>query len=72
MFIFRNHGEEVPEPRLVGASAKNTILANYRVAFYNKDKLMIGLGKLRWTRPKERFDFRIINPEENNNFNYIW
>uniref|UniRef100_A0A8D8RC96 Large ribosomal subunit protein mL44 n=1 Tax=Cacopsylla melanoneura TaxID=428564 RepID=A0A8D8RC96_9HEMI len=42
--IYRNHGEELPEPRLVGASAKNTILANYQVAYYNKDKQMIGLG----------------------------
>ncbi|XP_008484493.1 39S ribosomal protein L44, mitochondrial [Diaphorina citri] len=42
--IYRNHGEEVPEPRLVGASAKNTIMANYRVAYYNQDKQMIGLG----------------------------
>lgn len=42
--IYRNHGEKEPEPRLVGSSGANTIMANFRVAYYNQEKQMIGLG----------------------------
>lgn len=37
-----------PEPRLIGCSGKNTILACFRVGLYNPhNKQMIGLGKFK-------------------------
>lgn len=44
--ILARDGIESPEPRLVGCSGKNTILACFRVGLYTPhDKQMIGLGE---------------------------
>lgn len=42
--ICRNEDVDLPEPRIVGDSGVNTILALYRVGLYINKKL-IGLGK---------------------------
>lgn len=45
--ILARDGIEAPEPRLIGNSGKNTILACFRVGLYNpNNKQMIGLGEL--------------------------
>ena len=41
--ILNREGRGKPEPRLVGESGKNTILAAYQVAVYS-DKQFMGLG----------------------------
>lgn len=47
--ILANDGIKSPEPRLVGCSGKNTILACFRVGLYTPhDKQMIGLGKIKF------------------------
>lgn len=44
--ILARDGIESPEPRLIGCSGKNTILACFRVGLYTPhNKQMIGLGK---------------------------
>jgi len=44
--ILARDGIQSPEPRLIGCSGKNTILACFRVGLYTPhDKQMIGLGK---------------------------
>lgn len=44
--ILARDGIQCPEPRLVGCSGKNTILACFRVGLYTlHDKQMIGLGE---------------------------
>lgn len=44
--ILARDGIQSPEPRLVGCSGKNTILACFRVGLYTPhDKQMIGLGE---------------------------
>jgi len=45
--ILARDGIQSPEPRLIGCSGKNTILACFRVGLYTPhDKQMIGLGGL--------------------------
>lgn len=44
--ILARDGIQSPEPRLIGSSGKNTILACFRVGLYTPhNKQMIGLGK---------------------------
>lgn len=49
--ILARDGIQCPEPRLVGCSGKNTILACFRVGLYiPHNKQMIGLGELRFVK----------------------
>lgn len=44
--ILARDGIQAPEPRLIGCSGKNTILACFRVGLYTShDKQMVGLGE---------------------------
>lgn len=46
--IFARDNISAPEPRLIGCSGKNTILACFRVGLYTpNDKKMIGLGEFK-------------------------
>lgn len=59
--ILARDGIQSPEPRLIGCSGKNTILACFRVGLYTPDnKKMIGLGKLAFFFENYELDYSQI------------
>jgi len=61
--ILARDGIQSPEPRLIGCSGKNTILACFRVGLYTPlNKEMIGLGEFLICIKyyQHRFTFRIL------------